>query len=393
MYQLIFSLKFLLDMSINFMWKNLLQIVALFLYFCIHCFFHNCEISSNSIKEESVKKPILEKNLADDLWKNLQLPEDTKDDKDYDYKQISLENRKDQRRVYRVLFTQDNKFLLVVTSFRISLYKIPELSEISFLEPRQIVPGGFTGVSLSNDGKEILAGASWENMAYLLDWSGNKLKSYSCKHPHSYPEDVKFSSDQKLVYISCLQFAKDKRYLGVYKVSGEEVTFSEVKHSYLEIVNNQTYSFSAKEILMSDVVTGKKILIRFPNNIQSYTFFNEKEWVTGSEGQWTFWSLVGSNLIKKSSFTAIESGFKGEDYNLDTDYRTYAALSPSGKYFLTGGKKGAYIWNRNGEMVRRFPGHVRNVSAVAFSPDGMFLVSASPEKIILWGKNQEANLE
>ena len=196
------------------------------------------------------------------------------------------------------------------------------------------------------------------------------------------------------MYVSCLQFAKDKKFLGVYKTTGEEVSFSEVKHSYLEILNNHLFTFSPREVLMKDVKSGKNTSLKFPSMIQSYAFFDEKEWVTGAEGQWTFWSMVGSNLIKKSSFLALETGFKGEDYKLDTDYRNYAALSPSGKYLLTGGVKGAYIWNRTGELKKKLSGHTRNVSAVAFSSDGNYLATASPDKIMLWIKEiTETNLE
>lgn len=371
----------------NYYFRNLIYV---FITFIINSSFS--ALLSEPSRVDGTKKPIPENSLPDEFWKNLSIPEETQNDSEIEFRQVSIENRKDQRRVYKVSFTSDNQNLLVVTSFRISLYKIPELIEVSFLEPRSLIPGGFTGVSLSQNGKEILAGASWENAAYLFDWNGNKLKKFSCKDVYSYPEDVKFSSDQKSVFISCLQFAKDKRYLGNYKLNGDEISFTEAKHSYVEIFNNQPFSFSAKEISIIDISTGKKVSIPFSNNIQSFTFLNEKEWITGSEGQWTIYSLIGSRL-KKSTFKAEESGFKGEDYNLDVDYRTYVAFSPSGKYFLTGGRKGAYIWSKNGELIKKLPGHVRNVSAVGFSSDGSYIVTASPEKIILWSKFQEPNLE
>jgi WD40 repeat protein len=104
--------------------------------------------------------------------------------------------------------------------------------------------------------------------------------------------------------------------------------------------------------------------------------------------------MAGTKVIKKSSFIAKETGFNGEDYKLDNDYRNYASLSPSGKYLLTGGLKGAYIWNRSGELQKKLTGHSRNVSAVAFSQDGNYIVTASPDKLILWGKESfDPNLE
>ena len=370
------------------MFKNRIKILSLrvlLIYLLVFA------VLSNPKPEDSIKKPVNQNNTPDIIWKDLDINENNIIEKDIEYKQINIENRKSERRIYQIGFTRDGKNLLVVTSFRISLLSLPELTEIAYLEPRNIVPGGFTGVSLSHDSRELLVGSSWENTALLLDWSGSKLKKYSCKEPYTYPEDVKFSLDNKIVYVSCLQYAKDRKYMAIYKISGEEISFSEVKHSYIEILKNQVYTFSSKEILMKDIQSGKNFIIRFPNIVQSYTFFNEKEWVTGSEGQWTFWSLVGSNLIKKSSFTAMETGFKGEDYKLDTDYRNYAALSPTGSYLLTGGVKAGYLWSRSGELKKKLVGHSRNVSAVAFSPDGSFVVTASPEKIILWGKDISEN--
>lgn len=371
----------------------ILSIRFVFLTFTYLGILHGIAVTPNSIRGENTKKPIQENPTPDEIWKTVNIPlDEIQNEKEIDYRQISIENRKDQRRVYRVSFTSDNQYLLVVTSFRLSLYRIPELVEVGFLEPRTLIPGGFTGVSLSQNGKEILAGASWENAAYLFDWSGNKLKKYSCKDVYSYPEDVKFSSDNKTVFVSCLQFAKDKRYLATYKVTGEEISFTEIKHSYMEIINNRPYPFSSKEIYYTDLSTGKSFLIPFTNHIQSFTFFNDKEWIAGSEGQWTLYSLTGS-WVKKSTFKAEESGFMGEDYSLDVDYRSYVAFSPSGKYFLTGGRKGAYIWAKNGKLVKKLPGHLRNVSAVGYSPDGEYIITASPEKIILWSRTQEPNLE
>jgi WD40 repeat protein len=46
------------------------------------------------------------------------------------------------------------------------------------------------------------------------------------------------------------------------------------------------------------------------------------------------------------------------------------------------------------ELQKKLTGHSRNVSAVAFSQDGNYIVTASPDKLILWGKESfEPNLE
>jgi WD40 repeat protein len=371
--------------------KILFNVLRLFISFGV--FYFSCVVSPNGVKDE-FKKPLEPNNNPDDIWKEIETNEKKGIDPEFLYRQLSFESRKTQRRVYQLVFPKDDRSLVAITSFRISHYSLPDLLETEYLEPRNIIAGGFTGISISNDGREILVGASWENFAYLLDWSGNKIRKFSCKEPFAYPEDVKFSSDNKSVYISCFQFVNDKKYLANYKITGEEISFSEMKYTHLEILKDYLFYFSPKEMLMRDFSSGKNYILKFPNLVQSYTFFDEKEWVTGSDGQWTFWSLMGTRLIKKSSFIARETGFIGEDYKLDNDYRNYASLSPSGKYLLTGGLKGAYIWNRNGELQKKLSGHSRNVSAVAFSQDGNYIVTASPDKLILWGKETtEPNLE
>lgn len=340
------------------------------------------------------RKPLNPNPSLDEIWKAMDSIEPNGIQAEFLYKQINFEIRKTQRRVYQLIFSKEDTFLVAITSFRISKYNLPDLIETDFLEPRNIVPGGFTGIAISNDGKEILVGASWENSAYLLNWSGNIIRKYSCKEPFAYPEDVKFSSDNKTIFVSCYQFAKDRKFLINYKVTGEEISNLEMKYTHLEIWKDYLIYFSTKEMFMKNFSSGKNLILKFPNLVQSYIFYNEKEWVTGADGIWTFWTMIGSKLIKKSSFHAKETGFLGEDYKLDTDYRNYATLSPSGKYLLTGGFRGAYIWNRNGELQKKLTGHSRNVSAVAFSSDGNYIATASPEKLILWGKDtQETNIE
>jgi WD40 repeat protein len=363
------------------------------LYLFLGSFFLVFNLNPDAVKDE-LRKPLIVNRTLDEIWKEIDPLEKNGVQTEFLYKPINYEYRKMQRRVYQLLFSKEGSSLITITSFRISKYTLPELIETEFLEPRNIVPGGFTGIALSNDGKEILVGASWENSAYLLDWAGNKIRKYSCKEPFAYPEDVKFSSDNQSIFVSCYQFAKDKKYLINYKITGEEISLLEMKYTHLEIWKDNLFYFSAREMFMKNFSSGKNLTLKFPNLIQSYIFFDDKEWVTGADGLWTFWTMVGSNLIKRSSFHAKETGFQGEDYKVDPDYRNYATFSPSGKYLLTGGFRGAYIWNRSGELQKKLNGHSRNVSAVAFSNDGNYIATASPEKLILWGKDSlETNIE
>jgi len=62
-----------------------------------------------------------------------------------------------------------------------------------------------------------------------------------------------------------------------------------------------------------------------------------------------------------------------------------AAYSPDGKYILTGGSAGAFLWDvQTGEVVRIFTGRTRAVSSVAFSPDGTKVLTGSYLEAKLW---------
>jgi WD40 repeat protein len=55
-----------------------------------------------------------------------------------------------------------------------------------------------------------------------------------------------------------------------------------------------------------------------------------------------------------------------------------AAYSPDGKYILTGGSAGAFLWDAaTGKVVRMFLGHQSWVSSVAFSPGGTKVLTGS----------------
>lgn len=62
------------------------------------------------------------------------------------------------------------------------------------------------------------------------------------------------------------------------------------------------------------------------------------------------------------------------------------ALSPDGRFFVTAGNKGAFLWDADtGELVREFRGQGGSIRAAAFSPDGSRLLTASSNStVMLW---------
>ncbi|MCZ7641285.1 MAG: WD40 repeat domain-containing protein [Verrucomicrobia bacterium] len=59
------------------------------------------------------------------------------------------------------------------------------------------------------------------------------------------------------------------------------------------------------------------------------------------------------------------------------------AVSPDGRHLATAGPAGAFLWDRAaGTVQHRFEEHGWRVSAIAFSPDGQVLVTASDDRLI-----------
>lgn len=70
-----------------------------------------------------------------------------------------------------------------------------------------------------------------------------------------------------------------------------------------------------------------------------------------------------------------------------TDFITSIALSPDGKYLVTGGyDRTIRLWDiMSGREVRKFSGHQSAVNSVTFSKDGKFIVSGSSDETVrIW---------
>lgn len=65
---------------------------------------------------------------------------------------------------------------------------------------------------------------------------------------------------------------------------------------------------------------------------------------------------------------------------------TAMAFSPDGRYILTGSKdRTAILWDFKGTILRHFTGHAGSVTAVAFAPDGRHVVTSSQDHDLkLW---------
>ncbi|MGH9968429.1 MAG: WD40 repeat domain-containing protein [Pyrinomonadaceae bacterium] len=79
--------------------------------------------------------------------------------------------------------------------------------------------------------------------------------------------------------------------------------------------------------------------------------------------------------------TQAGCGFDGH-----TEEVTSVAFSPDGQYLLTSGHDGtARLWDiKTGAEVRRFLGHDGSVHRARFTPDGHYIASCGNDGILFW---------
>lgn len=98
-------------------------------------------------------------------------------------------------------------------------------------------------------------------------------------------------------------------------------------------------------------------------------------------------TLVFSFCLAALAITQTSCGFKGH-----TEEVTSVAFSPDGKYLLTSGHDGtARLWDiRTGAEVRRFLGHDESVHRARFTPDGQYIAACENDGIIVWNASNGA---
>ena len=151
---------------------------------------------------------------------------------------------------------------------------------------------------------------------------------------------------------------------------------------------------SDKTLRLWDIETGRRLRT-----------FEGHEWIVNAvvfspDGKY---ALSGSS-DKTLRLWDVKTGAQLRTFEGHTGFVNAVAFSPGGKYALSGGNEGRKnvympegsstilkLWEvRTGRQVRFFQGHKLHVSAVAFSPDGKYIISGgdrpedSGQVLILW---------
>ncbi|MDX1958740.1 MAG: WD40 repeat domain-containing protein [Leptospiraceae bacterium] len=299
-------------------------------------------------------------------------------------KEISLE---DERKVYQAFFTDDEKYFILITSFKIQKFSTDSQTLEASLSPRKITGGGFTGVAVFPDATRLVAGTSWEKKAYEYDWNGKRHTAYNCGKEYFYAEDVAVSESGEEVAVVCHNFAKSEKFIKLFTRGGKEINSFQSKELYLSNKKKWLVSFEEKT---ASVRNWKGEVITEFKSSTAITQIDSAEnglWLLGRIGNWELKKESMNSNTTLAFFQENSTTFNSDGWKPDQDYKNFIFYDKSGSYFITGGDKRACFWDFKGNCNYSLGGHNNYVSAVSVSSSGKYLLSASKEKAILWERD------
>jgi len=91
-----------------------------------------------------------------------------------------------------------------------------------------------------------------------------------------------------------------------------------------------------------------------------------------------------TRLVPKKKFSTIK--YKLLAHTFKNKSNVYSVnFSPDGLYFISASEDKINLWSIDGPLIRIFTGHTDSVTSVNFSPDGSSFISGSFDKTIkLW---------
>ena len=273
--------------------------------------------------------------------------------------------------------------------------------------------------AFSPDGKFVLTGGI-ANSAVLWDLNGKKIASY--KGHSSRVNTVAFSPDQQLIFTG-----NENNGTRLWDLSGKTSVYFPAGKGTCPVA----FSPDGAYILTGGSGKNAKLWSRFGKEVQSFIGHSSrinavvfsrdgKSILTGSNDNTAkLWDLSGREIrsfktganVTAVSFSSDSvfvltanddnmiqqwpvSGQAAQSFKGGFKKASALAFSPDGKFVLTGGTdavfgngkgKTAQLWDITGHEIKSLKGHKRELNAVAFSLDGkLFLTGSDDQTVKLW---------
>ncbi len=362
-----------------------------FSFFAVLIVLQNCLIPKNLefnyplVKQRIVGKPanLFQLPTVSEQVPDLNLAPDNETLPHFEILKIFPQNI--HRRVYEISISQDGKYATFINRWNLTKLSLETFKEVKILNHRQLVQGGFTGIGVSEDGEKIVAGTSWTHKATLYNWKGESFSNFYCESNSYFVYDAIINTTEDQVLLLCYDFANNKKEVRSFDEKGNLNWKREGKSLHLiQLSNNKFVNYEDKNFSIWSKVgkqenffifDSKIVSIDYASKLQIFLFGNSKEWGLFRIGERKE-ALINVKIEKDI--------FSNEEYSLNEEFKSFYKFFNSEKFILTGGSNGGMIWSFKGELIQHLKGHLRNVSAIAINPTDNLIITASPDRWIIW---------
>jgi len=252
-----------------------------------------------------------------------------------------------------------------------------------------------TLVSLSSDGS--LLAVSLRDQVGLYDVaSGNELHHLTLERQSGIVEKLAVLDNmmqyvqssisrgrenvRRESWVKALALSPDGRYLAISMDAG------------IYLMNTKTGEFERRVAIGPQITKDQEEELRLAANmtdVHSLGFSGDGETLVGVGPTWKArWDELHPSLLKRFGWGLIgydPSAYHPAaqaDFKREIGYRGLA-VSPDGKTAVLGHGRLVKLWDaENNKDIQNFTGHTANVTAVAMTPDGQYLISGSQDGIV-----------